>query len=212
MQRRNVPRAAGAAGLAGRQGGGVGCVGVDEVGRGAWAGPLLVVASRQSKKLPEGLRDSKLMSQKQREEMLERLSNCCKFGEGWVEADEIDQKGLAEALRTGFARALSALGVLTEEEIIIDGKINYAPQAYVRVNTVIDADQSVPLVSAASIYAKVARDEFMLRLAKKYPVYGFDRHVGYGTNRHRQALQEFGTLQGIHRFSYKPVKALSLGV
>ena len=185
-------------------------IGIDEVGRGAWAGPLLVVASRQTGQLPKGLRDSKLMPKGQREKILERLSNCCKFGEGWVYATEIDKLGLAEALRVGFARALSALGALVEEEIIVDGKINYAPLTFVRVSTVIDADQSVPLVSAASIYAKVARDRFMTKLAKEYPVYGFERHVGYGTSLHKRALQIFGILDGIHRLSYRPVSELSL--
>jgi ribonuclease HII len=156
------------------------------------------------------LRDSKLLTKQQREKILDLLSNCCNFGEGWVYAAEIDKLGLADALRLGFARALTALNVLIEEKIIIDGKINYAPQIYIQAKTVIGADQTVPLVSAASIYAKVARDRFMTKLAKKYPVYGFERHVGYGTANHRRALSRFGTLQGVHRISYKPVSDLRL--
>jgi|SRR3989344_4929493 len=187
-------------------------VGVDEVGRGAWAGPLLVVAARQTSKLPLGCTDSKSLTPQKRLKLAMLLRKSCDFGEGWVSAIEIDERGLASALRIGFARALSALGALAEEEVVIDGKINYAPQVYTRVSTIIDADQSVPLVSAASIYAKVTRDQFMRKIAKKYTVYGFERNVGYGTSLHKQALSKFGTLEGIHRFSYKPVSALRLGV
>jgi ribonuclease HII len=158
------------------------------------------------------LRDSKLLTKQQREKILDLLSNCCNFGEGWVYAIEIDKLGLAGALKLGFERALSALGVLAEEEIIIDGKVNYAPQAYTHASPIVDADQSVPLVSAASIYAKVTRDNFMCELAIEYPAYSFESHVGYGTKLHKQALQKYGTLDGIHRISYKPVNELKLAV
>jgi ribonuclease HII len=81
-------------------------IGVDEVGRGSLAGPLLVVAARAVDELPEGLKDSKLLSRKQREQIFNMLNICCEFGEGWVKATEIDYHGLSQALRLGAARAL----------------------------------------------------------------------------------------------------------
>lgn len=183
-------------------------VGIDEVGRGCWAGPLLVVAARASDGLPDGLTDSKLLNKRQREQLLNKLSICCSFGEGWVSAKEIDQKGLANALRLGVGRALKALNSLAEEEIILDGAVNYCAAKFKNAKCVIDADLNVPIVSAASIYAKVTRDKFMYELGLKYPKYGFESHVGYGTKAHRAALDEFGVLKNVHRTSYKPVKAL----
>jgi ribonuclease HII len=183
-------------------------VGVDEVGRGCWAGPLLVVAARQISELPDGLTDSKLLSRKQREEMLSLLNNCCEFGEGWVRAKEIDKNGLADALRMGIERALVDLKVLADEEIILDGSTNYLDPKFINGKCVINADLSTPIVSAASIYAKVTRDKFMSDLSIKHPSYGFEKHVGYGTKAHKLALENLGILEGIHRTSFKPVGAL----
>jgi len=183
-------------------------IGVDEVGRGCWAGPLLVVAARATGELPAGLRDSKLLSKKQRQEALNKLSSVCQFGEGWVLATEIDELGLASALRTGIARALGDLEAETDEQIILDGKINYLPAKFTNTQCLVDADALVPIVSAASIYAKVRRDNFMSQLKIKYPDYGFETHVGYGTKDHQAAIAKHGVLQGIHRMSFKPLSAL----
>jgi ribonuclease HII len=185
-------------------------VGVDEVGRGCLAGPLLVVAARQKTDLPKGLRDSKLLSRKQRLELLKLLNNCCDFGEGWVKAVEIDQIGLGKALRIGVRRALNGLTVNSDEEIIIDGKVNYVPKKFMNSKCLIEADNLVPIVSAASIYAKVTRDNFMFELAKKHPKYGFDKHVGYATAGHLEALQSLGSLNRIHRQFFQPVRQLKL--
>jgi ribonuclease HII len=115
---------------------------------------------------------------------------------------------LANALRVGIARALTALKVLEDEEIILDGSVNYLNPKFIKGKCVIDADLNIPIVSAASIYAKVARDKFMQELGIKHPKYGFESHVGYGTKAHRLALEKFGIIQGVHRISYKPVGAL----
>src|SRR3989338_5730926 len=96
-------------------------IGIDEVGRGCLAWPLLVVAARQTSGLPQGLADSKLLTRKQRESLFILLQNACKFGEGWVLAAEIDQRGLSGAMRLGAARALRSLGVKHHEKIIVDG-------------------------------------------------------------------------------------------
>lgn len=208
-------------------------VGVDEVGRGCLAGPLLVVAARQIGDLPDGLRDSKLMTRKQREDMFDLLAphknpgrtvgnriaerqvfvsglgNCCEFAEGWVKAVEIDRYGLAQALRLGVKRALNGLKVEIGDEIIMDGKVNYIPKKFKKAQCIIDADNLVPIVSAASIYAKVTRDNFMIALARKHPNYGFENHVGYGTAEHKKALKTFGALKFVHRTSYTPISRLA---
>ena len=184
-------------------------VGIDEVGRGCWAGPLLVVAARAKSNLPEGLRDSKVMTKLQREKILNRLSISCEFGEGWVSAVEIDKDGLANALRLGVSRALSALKVAKSEEIILDGKVNYIDASFINAKAIIDADALIPLVSAAGIYAKVRRDAYMSKLKDTHPLYGFEKHVGYGTAAHRLAIETNGVLEGIHRMSFKPIQLLS---
>lgn len=183
-------------------------VGVDEVGRGCLAGPLLVVAARNNTKLPEGLRDSKLMTKKQRVEILNKLSICCSFGEGWVTAVEIDQHGLAEAMRLGVARALRTLGAGYDDKIIFDGRVNYLPQVFKNVECMINADALVPIVSAASVYAKVKRDNFMIELAKKYTDYGFEKHVGYFTAQHKLALKNLGPVKDVHRLSFQPLRGI----
>jgi ribonuclease HII len=184
-------------------------VGVDEVGRGCWAGPLLVVAARAKSELPEGLKDSKLLSRKQRTKILELLSISCDFGEGWVRTIEIDKLGLAKALRLGVRRALVKLQVGATEEIIMDGKVNYLPKKFINGVAVVNADNLVPIVSASSIYAKVTRDNFMAKLATKHPLYSFEKHVGYGTKEHQQALNLYGLVNGVHRQSYSPIAALA---
>lgn len=180
-------------------------IGVDEVGRGCWAGPLLVVAARPVGILPPGLKDSKLLSKNQRSKILNKLSICCQFGEGWVSPAEIDQLGLAEAMRVGVARALRAINSAEDEEIIIDGQVNYISAAFTNTTALIDADDTMPIVSAASIYAKVKRDEYMTKLANQHPDYYFDSHVGYGTKKHTQALRTHGVIKSVHRLSFKPV-------
>ena len=184
-------------------------IGLDEVGRGAWAGPLLVVAARQLDDLPESLTDSKLLSTKQRNSLFAILNSCAVFGEGWVTASEIDHHGLAGALRIGVSRALSAIKALPIEEIILDGSTNYVDKSYVHASAVVKADLSEPIVSAASVYAKVARDRYMDGLSNKHSKYGFEKHVGYGTAAHKLAIQTYGTIKDVHRFSFKPVLELA---
>lgn len=182
-------------------------IGIDEVGRGSWAGPLLVVAARQISDLPDGLKDSKVMTKQQRKKILDKLSIACDFGEGWVSPPEIDYHGLAEAMRLGVSRALKAIRVLPIEEIIIDGKVNYV--GLPNSKAIINADDLLPIVSAASIYAKVLRDKFMENLARDFPGYGFEKHVGYGTLSHQNAIENHGIIKGVHRLSFKPIKDLA---
>ena len=155
------------------------------------------------------MRDSKLLSRKQREEILSMLSICCDFGEGWVKASEIDRLGLANALRLGVKRALSNLKVSVHEQIIMDGSVNYIPKKFRRAGCMIDGDALVPIISAASIHAKVARDRYMMMLAARHPGYLFENHVGYGTKAHMLALKKLGALKYVHRQSFLPVANLS---
>ncbi len=182
-----------------------GFIGIDEVGRGCWAGPLLVVAARVSGELPNGLRDSKLLSKKRRESLFNEIALSCQLGEGWVEPDEIDQLGLTEAMRLGVSRALASIKAVITDQIVMDGNINYCSKDFVNVTCVVGADASHPIVSAASIYAKVLRDRHMAEQAKIYPEYGFEKHVGYGTKTHSDALRQHGICD-LHRKSYKPVR------
>jgi ribonuclease HII len=184
-------------------------IGLDEVGRGCLAGPLLVVAALATEALPDGLKDSKLLSRKQREEILSMLSSCCDFGEGWVAAAEIDKYGLSRALKLGAMRALRNINAEAGQEIILDGKFNYLPRKFTNSRAIIGGDNLVPIVSAASIYAKVTRDRFMFSLAKKYPEYDLESHVGYGTKTHMLALSSMGAVKYVHRYSFSPVAQLT---
>ncbi len=182
-------------------------LGIDEVGRGCWAGPLVVGAVILGKEI-SGLTDSKLLSKKKREELDQQIQESAKFvGLGWVEPKEIDELGLTASMKLAIKRALESAPEVTQ--IIIDGNINYLADDS-KVITQIKADQTVPAVSAASIVAKVARDTYMENASKDHPDFGFETHVGYGTKVHREALTMHG-VTSLHRLSYKPIQALLSG-
>jgi len=180
-------------------------IGIDEVGRGCWAGPLLVVAARMLSTLPNAVTDSKKLSKSKRAFLLPYIVSACEFGEGWVEADEIDALGLTRAMRLGVARALKQIHAEYGEKIILDGMYNYCSVEYTNVQCVIRADSLHPIVSAASIYAKELRDKKMVEYGLRYPAYGFERHVGYGTKAHSAVLEKRGVTP-LHRLSYKPLR------
>jgi ribonuclease HII len=183
-------------------------IGIDEVGRGCWAGPLLVVAARQISDLPKGIDDSKKLSKKKRSTLFYDIELACDTGEGWVSAEEVDALGLTKAMYVAVERALEALNAQPDEDIIMDGNINYCPPTFLNGKAVIDADALHPIVGAASIYAKVLRDSHMAAQDKLYPGYSFEKHVGYGTAAHSAALKELG-LCALHRKSFKPIRAYS---
>lgn len=181
-------------------------LGIDEVGRGPWAGPLVVGAVVLGDAAIEGLTDSKKLSAKKREQLdiliREQASG---WGLGWVHAEELDKLGLAESLRVATIRAAEAVKA-PYHEIIIDGTINFLKEtskgSY--VTTLAKADLLIPSVSAASIIAKVARDTYMAEQAQQYPGYGFEKHVGYGTALHRSAIDSLG-ITPLHRTSFAPI-------
>lgn len=183
-----------------------GVIGIDEVGRGAWAGPLLVVAAKQKPhtELPDGLTDSKLLSKSQKSQIYQELLIVCEFGEGWVSVEEIDEVGLAAALKLGAARAVALLKDTEDEDICIDGAVNFLADTYPKAFTQVKADINEPIVSAASVYAKVTRDRAMVKLHYEDSRYGFKDHVGYGTQAHIAALKEHGASTH-HRKTFKPI-------
>jgi ribonuclease HII len=179
-------------------------VGIDEVGRGCWAGPLVAGAVILSTPIA-GLKDSKQLSRAQRERLAAEIEIQATVGLGWVSASEVDTLGLTEAVRLAMQRALEQIKIAFDE-LIIDGSYNFFPDEP-RARAVVKADASVQAVSAASVVAKVARDRYMAELGPAYAVYEFAKHVGYGTALHLSRLREHG-VSDQHRKSYKPVQAV----
>jgi len=183
-------------------------LGIDEVGRGPWAGPLVVAAVVLSDEAPiGGLTDSKKLTKKRREALDVIIrQQALGFGLGWVPADEIDQIGLSAALRLATMRAVEQVKT-PYTEIIVDGTINFLKETAKGkyVTTMPKADLLIQSVSAASIIAKVARDAYMTEQDTVYPGYHFASHVGYGTAAHRQAIDLLGVTP-LHRLSFAPLQ------
>lgn len=199
-------------------------LGIDEVGRGPWAGPLVVGAVTLGATFldPENstlrdaylaLDDSKRLTPTRRTALSEIiLTHAAATGLGWVSAAELDRYGLSASLKLATRRAVkSILTTKTRfDEIIIDGTVNFLQTTPLRdrVTTLKRADHLVKDVAAASIIAKVARDQYMINLAQQYPGYGFEKHVGYGTALHRAALATLGPCPE-HRLSFRPLQAFA---
>lgn len=182
-------------------------LGIDEVGRGPWAGPLVIGAVVLGDVTIDGLTDSKKLSKKRRNELdAEIREKALGFGLGWVDASEIDEIGLSEALKLATRRAVEQI-TATYHEIIIDGTVNFLADTNKGkyVTTMKKADLLISSVSAASIIAKVARDNFMENQDEIYPGYNFASHVGYGTAAHRAAIDKLGVTP-LHRLSFAPLK------
>lgn len=187
-------------------------VGIDEVGRGPWAGPLVMGAVVLGDVEIPGLTDSKKLSPKARQRLNDEIqAHAAAVGLGWVHADEIDRLGLSKSLELACIRALEGITV-PYHEIIIDGTVNFlqATGKGPYVTTMKKADLLIASVSAASIVAKVARDTWMAAQDEAYPQYGFGSHVGYGTSTHRTALEVHGVTP-LHRKSFAPIAALLRG-
>ncbi len=182
--------------------------GIDEVGRGPWAGPLVVGAVVLGDAIIPGLTDSKKLSPSKRKHLAAELRHSSvSIGLGWVHADEIDMIGLSASLVEASKRAINNIQA-SYDEIYIDGTVNFLKDTdkSSRVITLKKADLLIPSVSAASIIAKVARDEYMIRQSLLYPTYGFDAHKGYGTAFHQAAIAKEGVTP-LHRLSFAPLAA-----
>lgn len=185
--------------------------GIDEAGRGAWAGPVTASAVILPFDDPDlntrlsGVRDSKQMSPAQREKWAVIIRQIAlAVNTGWAGFDEIDNLGILPATRLAMQRAVSGLG-LPAEYLLIDAVILSSidvPQI-----SLIKGDARSLSIAAASIIAKTDRDHHMELLEEEIPGYGFARHKGYGTAIHREALSKNG-ISSIHRISYAPIKAL----
>lgn len=180
--------------------------GVDEVGRGPLAGPVVAAAVILDPQRPiEGLRDSKQLTQRRREVLAQQIreqSLCWSLGR--AEVEEIDRINILQASLLAMQRAVEGLG-MQPELALVDG--NHCPQLSCAAKTIIKGDALVPAISAASIIAKVARDDEMVQLDEQYPGYGFASHKGYPSKLHLEALKMLGVAP-IHRRSYAPVRRL----
>lgn len=194
-------------------------LGIDEVGRGPYAGPLVIGAcilgdwqKSENAEWIEKLTDSKKLSAKRREELYVLIKEkALATATGWVSSAEIDEVGLSEALRLATRRAVEQIQKtkVPFSEIIIDGTMNFLVGTKLEkyVSTLKKGDFLVKEISAASILAKVERDKYMAKLDTVYPEYGFGKHVGYGTAAHQKAMEEFG-LTPEHRRSFRPVREI----
>ncbi|HSX41597.1 MAG TPA: ribonuclease HII [Candidatus Saccharimonadales bacterium] len=178
--------------------------GIDEVGRGAYAGPVTAAAVILPERCRLGaVRDSKMLDGLSRESASMLIKQqAVAIGLGWASPIEVDQYGLTEAVLRAGQRALADLRS-PYDAVLLDGNHNYLKE-FARSRSIIKADQSSLCVAAASVIAKVARDNYMQRLALMYPEFGFDSHKGYGAPAHWAALNLLG-LSPQHRRRWRPL-------
>ena len=180
--------------------------GLDEVGRGSWAGPLSVGAAVIPRdRRVYRIRDSKMLTESQREALFDRIAKwCCAWAVGHASPAECDRLGMSDAQRLAARRALDGLGV-EPDRILLDGKWDFVGSQKVR--TIVRGDATSLTIAAASILAKVTRDRLMRSAAQSFPAYDFDRNKGYPGPRHRAALAASGPTT-IHRRSWSFMEGL----
>jgi ribonuclease HII len=187
-------------------------IGIDEAGRGPLAGPVAVGAFCVSadffafKKFSAGVKDSKQLTEKKREEWFAKMLRQKKLGNfsfavSFGSAEMIDKRGITFAVSRALVSSLEKLACPPEQTfVLLDGGLR-APEEYVFQETIIKGDEKEPVISLASIAAKVLRDRKMRALAKRYPQYGFEKHKGYGTAAHYEAIVKYG-VSDVHRKSF----------
>ena len=183
--------------------------GIDEAGRGPWAGPVVAAAvildpATLPAALAGGIDDSKALSPARRRNLYRGLLDRAEIGVGAASVREIEADNILGATLTAMARALAALP-RRPSAALVDG--NRAPDFPCRVETVVRGDSRSLSIAAASIVAKVTRDEIMARLSARYPQFAWERNAGYGTAEHRRALERHGPTPH-HRRSFAPIRAL----
>lgn len=179
--------------------------GVDEAGRGPLAGPVLAAAVILNPEQPiNGLKDSKLLSEQRRQELSTQIkTHALNYCIAQASAAEIDELNILQATLLAMQRAVEGLAI-RPDEVLVDG--NRLPLLAIPAQAIVQGDNLIEVISAASILAKVARDEIMIAYHQKYPEFSFHRHKGYGTKLHLAELAQFGRLD-IHRQTFKPVKS-----
>jgi ribonuclease HII len=185
-------------------------IGIDEAGRGPIAGPVSVgcCVIKKNNLVPEALsvKDSKKLSEKKREEWLEWMNKTkeVRYTVAMIGSEVIDEIGITGAIKLAIKRVLyriEKLGIAPEEVmVLLDGGLK-APEKYINQETIIKGDEKEPTIALASIVAKVTRDKYMVKLSKEYQNYGLEKHKGYGTKAHYEAIQKLG-LSKIHRRSF----------
>ena len=182
--------------------------GVDEAGRGPWAGPVVAAAViLDPLRIPANIDDSKVLDEDARVFLFNRIMKTAVVGVGIADVERIDRDNILAATLWAMTQAVAAL-TTSPRLVLIDG--NRAPCMTFETRTIIKGDAKCLSIAAASIIAKVTRDRMMVALAREYPIYGFDRHKGYGTPEHQAAITRHG-VSPLHRRSFKPVQ-LALGL
>lgn len=186
-------------------------IGIDEVGRGPLAGPVCVAAVAIEKRFYKStlkkfksLKDSKKTSEKAREAVFKKIDGLSKLifcSVSFVSNSVIDKKGIVWAIKTALSRSIYKLSLQPAEcEVLLDGSLK-APKEFKNQKTIIRGDEKEKIIAMASIIAKVSRDNHMKRQAKIFPLYGFEKHKGYGTKEHIKKIRKHG-LSDIHRLSF----------
>ncbi|MEE2689309.1 MAG: ribonuclease HII [Pseudomonadota bacterium] len=180
--------------------------GIDEAGRGPWAGPVVAAAVILPNDLPAELcgqiDDSKKLNRNVREALLAVLESTAQVGVGVATVSEIDELNILQATMIAMHRAVSDLPA-EPSTALVDG--NCAPELGCTVRTVVKGDALSLSIAAASVVAKVTRDRMMVKLAQKFPGYGWERNAGYGTKEHREAIVRLG-VTSVHRGSFAPIR------
>lgn len=179
--------------------------GVDEVGRGPLAGPVLAAAVILKAPIA-GLKDSKKLTEKNRQRLyhiIQQEAHC--WAIGMASVAEIDRLNIWHASLLAMKRALLNL-TITPHQVLVDGTAY--PDLPLKMQAIVKGDDLIPVISAASIMAKVTRDALMQQMDSQYPQFGFAKHKGYGTPEHLRAIKRWGITE-IHRMSFAPVKAAS---
>ena len=182
-------------------------LGLDEAGRGPWAGPLVVAGCI----LPKGykndeINDSKKLSMKKRERLFDEIiKSAIAYDILFISAQDVDKLNPKQASINGMYEVFSSIKP-TAQVVLIDAE--KVPKIKAKTESIIKGDAKSISIAAASILAKVARDRYMIEIANKYPEYHFDGNKGYGTIEHLKAIQKFGPIKDFHRFSYRPIKEI----
>ena len=189
-------------------------IGVDEAGRGPWAGPVVAAAVLlDPARIPQGIADSKELDADERSSLYATIVASSRYGVGIADVERLDRDNILNATMWAMSEAVRQLQATSGERAklaLIDG--DRAPRLSIPARTIVKGDARCLSIAAASIIAKVTRDRMMIEHAERFPGYGFERHKGYGTKEHQEAIARRGVC-ALHRRSFKPIQlALQLAL